>query len=54
MMLDFGANLELVSRLKHPPCGLSMWFELCINIVAGSKGKVVGGGERERMREGEK
>ena len=29
-----------------------MWFELCINIVAGSKGKVVGE-ERERMRERE-
>lgn len=51
-MLDLGANLELLSCLKHPPCGLSMWSELCINIVAGSKGKVVGRGERKDRREG--
>lgn len=46
-MLDFGANLELISCLKHSPCGFSLWFELCIIIEAGSKGKVVGGGETE-------
>lgn len=49
-MLDFGANLELVSCLKHSPCDFSLWFELCINIEAGSKGKVE---ERERGGETE-
>ena len=49
-MLDFGANLELVSCLKHSPCDFSLWVELCINTEAGSKGKVE---ERERGGETE-